>query len=61
MSDNQARERLQNALQAIEKRIVALQARPDREEIEALKNEREQDLETIRKLRADIEEIRRNS
>ncbi len=60
MAADQARARLAQALDRIEKRIREAEARPSREEIELLKKAREDDLKEIKSLREEIQQIMKN-
>lgn len=55
MSEEDALRRLKTALGKIDARIRAAEARPSREEIEALKEARQGDLHEIKELRAKIQ------
>ncbi len=55
MGQEEARIRLQKALEKVETRIRKAEARPSLEEIEELRKQREQDLQEIRELRARLD------
>ncbi len=57
MGAQELQRRLNLALEKIESRIRSAEARPTQEEILALKAQREQDLQEIKEIRAQIKEI----
>lgn len=61
MATDQARERLETVVKNISDRMRELEARPTLEEIEKLKAERESDLNEIKELRSQIQELLRGN